>query len=268
MRFATITEEHPPFEFRSPHGVGNMKCQSRYWNGIAVRHVVQCLGPGRVWHDLSSKDPTVAILLEQVGGYCESRLNVNRPTPRTRFDAGHTVFVPAEMSVWGYSDGIESTRDLRLSFNANVLASILGDEFEVGKTREPVLMVYDDKIARCASLLAEECREPEARMYGESLTTALTALLFARWKHPRSEPAKGWHPGSCVGSWNSSRPTSPRTSACRNSPIWLGSPNRSSPGHSKHPLAPHRIAGSSRPESNAPRNFCSRAGHRSPTYRS
>src|SRR5713226_10117941 len=106
-------------EFRSSHGVRKMECQSRYWNGIAVRHVVQYLGPGRVWHDLSSKDPTVAILLEQVGGHCESRLNVNRPTPRTRFDAGHTVFVPAEMSVWGYSDGIESTRDLRLSFNAN-----------------------------------------------------------------------------------------------------------------------------------------------------
>jgi AraC family transcriptional regulator len=194
MPFTTITEEHPPFEFRSPHGVRKMECQSRYWNGIAVRHVVQYLGPGRVWHDLSSKDPTVAILLEQVGGYCESRLNVNRPTPRTRFDAGHTVFVPAEMSVWGYSDGIESTRDLRLSFNANVLASILGDEFEVGKTREPVLMLYDDRIARCASLLAEECREPETRMYGESLTTALTALLFARWKHPRSERAKGLAP--------------------------------------------------------------------------
>src|SRR6266436_3834262 len=86
MRFSTITEEHPPFEFRSPHGVRKMECQSRYWNGIAVRHVVQYLGPGRVWHDLSSKDPTAAILLEQVGGFCDSRLNVNRPTPRTRFD--------------------------------------------------------------------------------------------------------------------------------------------------------------------------------------
>jgi AraC family transcriptional regulator len=187
-------QEQPPFEFRSPHGVRKMEYQSRHWNGVTVRHVVQHLGPGRVWHDLSSKDPTVAILLDQVGGLCDARLNVNRPPPRTRFDAGHTVFVPADVSVWGYSDGIESTRDLRLNFNADVLASILGDELEVGKLREPVLMVYDDKIARCASLLAEECREPENRLYGESLTTALTALLFARWKHPRSELAKGLAP--------------------------------------------------------------------------
>jgi AraC-like DNA-binding protein len=171
-----------------------MECQSRSWNGITVRHVVQHLGPGRVWHDLSSKDSTVAILLDQVGGCCDARLNLNRPTPRTRFDAGHTVFVPAEMSVWGYSDGIESTRDLRLSFYPNVLTSILGDEFDDGSISEPVLMVYDDRIARCASLLAEECREPENRIYGESLTAALTALLFARWRHPRAEPAKGLAP--------------------------------------------------------------------------
>jgi AraC family transcriptional regulator len=191
---ASAAQEHSPFEFRSPHGVRKMECQSRYWNGVSVRHVVQYLDPGRVWHDLSSKDPTVAILLDQVGGCCDARLNVNRPPPRTRFDAGHTVFVPAEMTVWGYSDGIESTRDLRLSFDPKVLTSILGDDLDVGNTREPVLMVYDDKIARCASLLAEECREPESRMYGESLTTALTALLFTRWKHPCSERAKGLAP--------------------------------------------------------------------------
>jgi AraC family transcriptional regulator len=184
-------QEHRPFEFRSPHGVRKMECQSRNWNGISVRHVVQYLDPGRVWHDLSSKDPTVAILLDQVGGCCDARLNVNRPPPRTRFDAGHTAFVPAEMSVWGYSDGIESTRDLRLSFDPNVLTSILGDDLDIGNTREPVLMLYDDKIARCASLLAEECREPASRIYGESLTTALTALLFARLKNPRSERAMG-----------------------------------------------------------------------------
>src|ERR1700753_3347330 len=111
-------QEQPPFDFRSPHGVRKMEYQSRQWNGVAVRHVVQHLGPGRVWHDLSSKDPTVAILLDQVGGYCAPRPTVTRRPPRTRFEAGHTVFVPADVSVWGYSDGIESTRDLRLSFNA------------------------------------------------------------------------------------------------------------------------------------------------------
>jgi len=88
-----------PFDFRSPHGINRIEHQSRWWNKITVRHVVQHLDPGRVWHDISSKQTTVAILLEQTGGYCEPRLNVNRPTPRCRYDAGHTVFIPADMSI-------------------------------------------------------------------------------------------------------------------------------------------------------------------------
>jgi AraC family transcriptional regulator len=158
-----------------------MQCKSRSWNGITVRDVVQHLEPGRVWHDLSSRETTVAIVLEQVGGHCEPRLNLNRPTPRDRFDAGHAVFVPAEMTIWGYSDNIQLTRDLRLSFDARLLESLLGEDLEAAKTTTPILMLYDDRITRCASLLAEECGDSASgtQLYGESLTMALTSLLFA-----------------------------------------------------------------------------------------
>ena len=146
-----------------------------------VRHVVQHLGPGRVWHDLSSKRTTVAILLEQIGGYCEPRLSVNRPTPRHRYDAGHTAVVPADMPIWGYSDNIRLTRDLRLQFNVSQLPQVLGDELNTSKVAAPVLMLYDERVAGCAMLLAEECASslPENRMYGESLITALMAALFS-----------------------------------------------------------------------------------------
>ena len=103
--------ESRPFEFRSPHGVRKVEHRSRCWNRITVRHVVQHLDAGRVWHDISAPELTVAVVLEQKGGYCEPRFNVNRPTPRNRFDAGHTVFVPPDMTIWGYSDSIRRTRD-------------------------------------------------------------------------------------------------------------------------------------------------------------
>jgi hypothetical protein len=92
-----------PFDFRSPHGINRVEHRSRCWNEITVRQVVQHLNPGRVWHDISSKQTTVAILLEQTGGYCEARLNVNRPTPRYRYDAGHTVFIPPDMRTMHFS---------------------------------------------------------------------------------------------------------------------------------------------------------------------
>jgi AraC family transcriptional regulator len=170
------------FEFRSPHGIRKIESQTRSWNGITVRNIVHYPDPGKAWHDISSHETTVAIVLGQVGGYCESRLNLNRPTPRSRFDVGHTTFVPADMTVWAYTDGLRSVRELRMSFAPKVPESILGDDLDSAKTDTPVLLLYDDKVARCAELLAEECQEPSSggRLYGESLTTALTATLFTR----------------------------------------------------------------------------------------
>jgi AraC family transcriptional regulator len=112
-----------------------------------------------VWRDISSKQTTVAILLEQTGGYCEPRTNVNRPTPRFRYDAGHTVFIPADMAIWGYSDSIKTTRDLRLHFDLDMLPTILGEDLNYSKATAPVLMLYDERVTRCVA-----CR----RMYQQS----------------------------------------------------------------------------------------------------
>ena len=82
------TRDPQPFEFRSPRGVKKIESHSRSWNGITVRNIVHHLDHGKVWHDISSRETTVAIVLEQIGGFAEPRLNLNRPTPRSRFDAG------------------------------------------------------------------------------------------------------------------------------------------------------------------------------------
>jgi len=186
------TSEPPPFDYRSPHGTLRMLCDSRQWNGITVRHVVQHLAPGRVWHDASARQSTVAVILEQVGGYCEPRINLNRPAPRARYDAGHTLFVPADMTVWGYSDQIQLVRDLRLHFDSRHLESLLGEDLRRGSEADPVLLLYDDQVVQCASLLARECG-PEGtgvKLFGEGITTALVALLFARTRSDtRSRPA-------------------------------------------------------------------------------
>jgi AraC-like DNA-binding protein len=179
--FVSDMNKPEPFDFRAPHGINRVEHRSRCWNKITVRHVIQYLNPGRVWHDISSRQTTVAILLEQTGGYCEPRLNVNRPTPRRRYDAGHTVFIPPDMPIWGYSDSIKSTHDLRLHFDLDTLPKILGEDLSYSKATAPILMLYDERVTNCAALLAEECISslPENRMYGESLTMALMAALFA-----------------------------------------------------------------------------------------
>jgi AraC family transcriptional regulator len=183
MQSDTNGEEQ--FEFRSPHGITKIESQCRRWNGITARHIVHFLEPGKVWHDLSSHETTIAIVLDQVGGYCEPRENINRPTPRSRYDAGHATFVPADMTVWGYSDGIRSVRELRMSFAPEILASILGEDLDAAKIDRPTLLLYDDTVARCAAMLADECQDSQGhgQLFGEGLTTALLAALFATRKH-------------------------------------------------------------------------------------
>jgi len=178
------TRDTKPFQTRSPHGIRGIESQGREWNRISVRNLQLHFERGRVWNDLSSQETTVSVLLEQNGGYAEPRLYLNRPTPCSRFETGHASFIPAELPVWGYSEGIRSVRELRMTFAPKLLESILGDELDTAKLERPVLKLYDNQIKQCATLLADECRDSlvGSRLFGESLTTALTAALFSSRK--------------------------------------------------------------------------------------
>ncbi len=193
----------PPLRIRSPHGLRNFSYRSRMWNGIAVYHVTQHIGPGPSWQNLSTGQANAGVTLEQVDGYCEPRKRINNPTPRSRYDAGFAVFVPPNADIWGYGYNSTSTvRDVRMRFDYPVVERLLGDECDRIKWNEPLLLLYDDRITQCAELLAKECAEDEdsSPLYGESLTTALLAAFFtstrsrvkavrgglARWQLSRS----------------------------------------------------------------------------------
>lgn len=170
----------PPLEIRSPHGITDCSYLSREWNGVIAYHVTQHLATGRCWQNLSTNQATVAVILDQVNGYCEPRTRVNIPTPRDRYDAGHSMFIPPNMDVWGYADASTSAvRDIRMRFDYRVIEHLFAEEFDRTKWNEPLLLLYDDRITKCAELLAMECdADGESPLYGESLVTALLAVLF------------------------------------------------------------------------------------------
>src|SRR5260370_22928454 len=90
-----------PFDFRSPHGINRVEHRSRCWNKITVRHVIQHLNPGRVWHDISSKQTTVAILLDQTGGEFEQWHNFYSATPRRSCCDGHPGVMLPDIILFG-----------------------------------------------------------------------------------------------------------------------------------------------------------------------
>jgi len=170
----------PPLEIRSPYGITEFSYLSREWNGVIAYHVTQHLATGGCWQNLSTNQATVAVILEQVNGYCEPRTRVNIPTPRDRYDAGHSMFIPPDIDVWGYAEASTSAvRDFRMRFDYHVIERVLSEDFDPKKWSEPLLLLYDNRITQCAQLLAMDCEaDGESPLYGESLVTALLAALF------------------------------------------------------------------------------------------
>jgi AraC family transcriptional regulator len=169
-----------PLKIHSLHGVREFTYQSRAWNDFAVDHATWHHDSGRIWQNLTAHRAAVVVVLEQTGGVCEPRLRIDRPTVRDRYDAGHTTFIPPNVDVWGYADSINIVRDIRIHFDYSSVESYLGEDFDPKRWSEPLLLFYDHRITRCAELLATECAEQGgSSIYGESVTTALLAALFA-----------------------------------------------------------------------------------------
>jgi hypothetical protein len=71
---------------------------------VSVYYNEKYPGDGVAWADLSSEKTTLVICLEQRGGICEPRLHIDQATPRTRYDMGYFIWVPANRPVHGYAD--------------------------------------------------------------------------------------------------------------------------------------------------------------------
>jgi AraC family transcriptional regulator len=184
----------PPLEIRSPHGLVSFSYTARYWSGVDVYCVTQYTGPGRCWQNLAADRATVSVVLEQQDGICEPRKRLNTPTARHRYDAGHTMYIPPDVDIWGYGDSTTLVRDVRMRFDLKKIESFFGEEWRNGLSHEPVLLLYDDRLRKIAQLIWDECKSDSCpALYGESLTTALLAGLFMR------APALSKHPASGLG---------------------------------------------------------------------
>jgi AraC-like DNA-binding protein len=99
--------------------------------------------------------------------------------------------------VWCFSDNAQFLRDLQISFDENALKSFLGDDYDHSRLSEPRLLVYEPRVRDCAKLLADMLvqDEPCDRLFGESMTMALFALIFdSAKKWPARAPANGLLP--------------------------------------------------------------------------
>ena len=199
-----IVSDLPNVPFREAHGINRVDVLTREWNGVTVHYHEKYQGPGRVWGDLYSKSSCLAVQLEVHGGYSDPRFKLDQPTPRTRYDTGFAVWVPAHHRVWGFSETAYFVREIRFTFDSARLSDLMEDEFDPALARDPLLLLYDSRVTQCANLLSVACIEPldGDRLYGESLTTALFAAFFRARRKKNSTGV-----GSGLASWQLRRST-------------------------------------------------------------
>jgi AraC family transcriptional regulator len=175
-----MPEAPPELPIRAAHGLANRSYIGRMWNDIAVYCVTTRSRGGKSWQSIASEKATVAVILEQQDGIAEPRKRLNAPTPRVRYDAGHTMYIPPHADIWAYGDSTSLVRGVRMRFDPSVIDSLLHDECDRQRWNEPILVLYDERIRQIAKLIWDECQIEGERpqLYGESLTTALLSCLF------------------------------------------------------------------------------------------
>jgi AraC family transcriptional regulator len=183
--------EGSELKLESAHGVQLLRREVRTWNGVIVSVKDMSCSPGRAWHDVSPRQNTMAIVLEQIGGRVEPRTKINQPSQSDWSGPQHIDYAPAGMQVWGYTNNVRSIRGADFVFDFPSLESILGESIDLKQTETPRLQFFDERIFRIGSLLAAECTQPgdHSDLYGDSLVTALV-IGFLRFGRDRAQEKK------------------------------------------------------------------------------
>lgn len=182
------------FELKSPHGLAQFAVQQQQWLGLDLLCITQNISAKKSWQSFASDQATVSVILRQGGGgFCEPRKRINVPLPRSRYDAGFSMYIPPHAEIWGFGDSTNLVCDLRARFQLPALEAILGDQFDRHKWSEPVLLVYDERVRRIAALLWDECHSPAggSSLCGEGLTTALMASFFTAGPSVQASQQRG-----------------------------------------------------------------------------
>jgi AraC family transcriptional regulator len=164
------------------HNVVTLQIVTHVWSGMHVHDIRMRALPGPAWHPLNCDQPVLSIVVNELCGQCEARLdlsaaNTSRQSGRQR-PIGHISLIPAGVPVWGYSDGIDQVEEVRLILDVDRMKEIMGDEFASAPLQEPRLVFNDDSLQALARLLiTSEETGKWSSLFGESLVAAMAARL-------------------------------------------------------------------------------------------
>jgi AraC family transcriptional regulator len=164
------------------HNLSVVKVDRHLWGGIGVHAIHLRALPGRSWHLLNCDQPVLSVVVNELGGQCEARLNLSadktlRQSGRQR-PVGHVSLIPAGAPVWGYSDNIDQVDEVRLILDTKRVREIMGEEFISAPLEEPRLVFNDDSLQALARLvITDGDRANWSSLFSDSLIAAMVARL-------------------------------------------------------------------------------------------
>ncbi|MCO5734228.1 AraC family transcriptional regulator [Rhizobium sp. SSA_523] len=152
----------------------------RAWNGmVADLWDVECAAyaGGRY----VARDPRLFILLDQSGsGRPQVKMSPASAGGQQDSRTSPISYVPAGMELWVDIAGVRGLRHLDIHFDADLIASRLGEELDPVQIRTPRLLFHSEKAMALAALLAAEMRSdtPLHDLYGDGLALAVLIDLL------------------------------------------------------------------------------------------
>ncbi|WP_313606553.1 helix-turn-helix domain-containing protein [Rhizobium sp.] len=150
------------------------------WNGVTIVDVHEYTR-GEVLHSLLNEEETgIAMALDEVGGVTEPRL---KPQQACLLDhrPNHMTLVPRGMPLWGHATKeLHYSRYALLLFDLETLENRFQDDFNARMFERPRMRFTDERIHALVKMLVDiQQKDPSAALLGDSLTSAVFALLSA-----------------------------------------------------------------------------------------
>jgi AraC family transcriptional regulator len=156
------------------------------WNGVTIVDVHEYT-KGEVLHSLLNEDETgIALALDEVGGVTEPRLRPQQACPLDH-KPNHMTLVPRGMQLWGHATkGLHYSRYALLLFDLEQLEKKFQEDFDGRMFSGPRMRFTDDRIHALVRMLIDIPQDdPSMTLLGDSLTSAVFALLSSRTSHPQ-----------------------------------------------------------------------------------
>lgn len=157
------------------------------WKGVRVRVFRRKWTTETGYYALASDQPTLYVILEEVGGRCELRAS-SAPVTMDYCGPRALGFAPARTALFAYPNRIREAQIVSFSFCIDEIKQFspaFGSRIERAALR---LMFDDSRLRDCAVLLAAEYLKNEnSSKYGEGLALSLVAALAETMSRSRTD---------------------------------------------------------------------------------